>query len=122
MHEPIIVVVEYIRIRILRQPRVVEANDILTDLEIHVLTNILMQCEVKVTVNLALNRILPIICSSEVLSEKLNLELDLGDNLVSLLFGFALFLFARKSGIQKLLVTIVDRDLQDMSELARERS
>ena len=38
VHEPIIVVVEYIRIRVLRQPRVVEAHDILTDLEIHVLT------------------------------------------------------------------------------------
>ena len=38
VHEPIIIVVEHIRIRILRQPRVVEAHDILTDLEIHVLT------------------------------------------------------------------------------------
>jgi hypothetical protein len=100
VHEPIIVVVEHIWIRILRQPRVVQSHDILADLEIHVLTYVLVQCEVEVTVYLALNRILPIICSTEILSEKLNLKLDLRDNLGSLLFGFTLFVFARIFGIQ----------------------
>jgi hypothetical protein len=55
----------------------VKPNDILADLEIHVLTDVLVQSEVKVAVYLALNWILLIICSPEVLSEKLNLELDL---------------------------------------------
>ena len=81
-----------------------------------------MQCEVEIAVYLALNRILPIICSAEILSEKLNLKLDLRDNLVSLLLGFTLFVFARISGIQKLLVAVVHRDLQDMSKLPREGS
>jgi hypothetical protein len=77
VHEPIIVVVEHIRICILRKPRIVKSNDILADLEIHVLTDVLVQSKVKVAVYLALNRILTIICGSKVLSEKLNLELDL---------------------------------------------
>jgi hypothetical protein len=55
----------------------VKSNDILADLEIHVLTDVLVQSKVKVAVYLALNRILTIICGSKVLSEKLNLELDL---------------------------------------------
>jgi hypothetical protein len=100
VHEPIIVVVEHIRIRILRQPRVVQSHNILADLEIHVLTYVLVQCEVEVTVYLALNRILLIICSAEILSQKLHLKLDLRNNLVSLLLGFTLFVFARISGIQ----------------------